>query len=138
MGLNAILISTIVLLGISLYINLFLIFKRKNKTQPAKFSEILREEAGYEDNDIKSFALMCKALREERSEKFVDGWLVPLMGKYVVEHRKNGSYTITTEAFGKIDYYPKANKLLIRKLNSWKKPGLKWIVVNLLHINYDN
>ena len=86
-----------------------------------------------EDNDIKSFALLCKSLREKRSEKFEGGWQLLLEDKYDVQKRDNGSYTISTQYYGTIDYFPKANKLLIRKNNKWIKPGLKWIINNLFN-----
>ena len=82
-----------------------------------KESEKLIELAQKEDNDIKSFALMCKALREKRSEKFQD-WLPLLEMKYEIENRNNGSYSINTQDYGIIDYFPKANKVLIRKENN--------------------
>ena len=97
-----------------------------------KKSEKLTLASQQENNDIKSFGLMCKALREKRSEKFIDGWLEPLQLRFPVEERTNGSYSITTQEFGIIDYYPKANKLLIRKDNKWKQPGLKWIIKKLI------
>lgn len=96
-----------------------------------KNSEILQNKAAEEDNDIKAFGIMTKALRESRSEKFIDGWLKPLSMRYeVVEN--NHKYTITTQKFGVLDYFPKANKLLIRKDNKWIKPGLKWIINKLM------
>ena len=85
-----------------------------------------------EDNDFKSFALLCKALRESRSEKFIDGWLEPLSIRYNIISQDH-KYTITTEDYGILDYFPKANKLLIRKENKWIKPGLKWIINNLFN-----
>ena len=94
-------------------------------------SEKLILTSQQEDNDIKSFALKCKALREVRSEKFEEDWLPILSKRYTVEERNNGSYTINTLIFGFIDYFPKANKLLIREKNEWVKPGLKWIISNL-------
>jgi hypothetical protein len=33
--------------------------------------------------------------------------------------------------YGVVDYFPKANKVLIRKENSWKPHGLKWMLDNL-------
>lgn len=96
-----------------------------------KKSEVLLSASKQEDNDIKSFALQCKALRERRSERFVEDWLPILKDRYPIEQRNNGSYTITSQDHGNIDYYPKANKLLIRVTNKWIKPGLKWIIENL-------
>jgi hypothetical protein len=97
-----------------------------------KKSEELRLISSQEDNDIKAFGLLTKALRESRSEKFVDGWLEPLSMRYDVKE-DNHKYTITTQDYGVLDYFPKANKLLIRKENKWVKPGLKWIINNLMN-----
>lgn len=96
-----------------------------------KTSEKLTQLALEEDNDIKTFALLCKALREKRSEKFTEDWLPVLSEQYNIELRINGSYSINTQKYGIIDYFQKANKLLIRSDNKWVKPGLKWIVNNL-------
>lgn len=98
-----------------------------------KKSEELTSASQQEDNDIKSFALLCKALREKRSERWLEDWMPVLENRYSIEERTNGSYSITTQKFGVVDYFPKANKLLIRKNNKWKKPGLKWIINNLIN-----
>ena len=95
-----------------------------------KESEKLILASQQEDNDIKSFALQCKALRESRSERFVEDWL-PLLSKRYNVVENNHKYTITTQDYGIVDYFPKANKILIRKDNNWIKPGLKWIITNL-------
>jgi len=92
-----------------------------------KKSEELKSQSQQEDSDTKSFGLLCKSLREKRSEKFVEGWLEPLKLRYdVVEN--NHKFTIVTQKYGTIDYFPKANSVLIRKDNQWIKPGLKWII----------
>jgi hypothetical protein len=96
-----------------------------------KKSEELLSASQQEDNDIKSFALQIKALRERRSERFVEDWLPILSERFNIIERNNGSYTIPTQDYGTLDYFPKANTLLIRKSNKWKKPGLKWIIENL-------
>lgn len=98
-------------------------------------SEELEIQSQNEDNDIKAFALLCKSLREKRSEKFEGGWLQLLEQKYNVVKRDNGSYTIATQEYGIIDYFPKANKTLIRSNNRWEKPGLRWIINNLFRDN---
>lgn len=97
-----------------------------------KKSEELILASQQEENDIKSFALQCKALRESRSERFLEDWLPVLSLRYSIEYRTNGSYSINTQNHGIIDYFPKANKLLIRTGNKWIKPGLKWIINNLI------
>lgn len=95
-----------------------------------KESEKLMLASKQEDNDVKSFALQCKALRESRSERFVEDWLLLLSKRYNILEN-NHKYTITTQDYGIVDYFPKANKILIRKDNNWIKPGLKWIITNL-------
>ena len=95
-----------------------------------KESEKLILSSQQEDNDTKSFALQCKALRESRNERFVEDWL-PLLSKRYNVVENNNKYTITTQDYCIIDYFTKANKALIRKDNNWIKPGLKWIIANL-------
>jgi hypothetical protein len=97
-----------------------------------KQSEELLQLAREEENDLKSMGMYIKALRASRSEKFEDGWLLPLSNKYEIKH-ENYKYSITTQDYGIIDFFPKANKLLIRKDNNWIKPGLKWIINNLFN-----
>ncbi len=101
-----------------------------------KKSEEFREKAAQEDNDLKAMGLLNKSLREHRIEKFMES-VLPLLEKAgfdVVE--SNHKYTIDTDTqeikYGVIDYFPKANKLLIRKENKWIKPGLNWMLKNLL------
>lgn len=95
-----------------------------------KKSEELTLASQQEDNDIKSFALQCKALREKRSEKFVEDWLPVFKERFPIQEN-NHKYTIETQQYGILDYFPKSNKLLIRKRNKWVKPGLKWLINNL-------
>lgn len=97
-----------------------------------KKSEIYERESAQEENDIKAFGLLCKALREKRKERFEENWLSALCKEYKVEQRANGSFSIYTDKYGIIDHFPKANKLLIRQKNKWIKPGLKGIIKNLL------
>jgi hypothetical protein len=96
-----------------------------------KESEKYKTLASKEDNDLKVMGLLNKALRERRNEKFEDYWLLKISEKYLIETRNNGSHSIFTEKYDIVDYFPKANKLLIRKDNKWIKPGLQWILKNL-------
>lgn len=97
-----------------------------------KLSESLMQRAREEDNDLKVIGLMTKALREKRLEKFKDMFLEQLStDNYTVEYMERvHRFTILDTPFGIIDFYPKANKILIRKDNDWKKPGLKWLINN--------
>lgn len=98
-----------------------------------KKSEELREQAAKADNDLAAMGLYNKALREERVEKF-GAWYDKLLrsDKVISISEQGGKFTINTDKYGIIDYFPKANKLLIRKENEWKEKGLNWIINNLL------
>lgn len=95
--------------------------------------EQLRKEYDNEDNDIKAFGIGGKIIREERKDRFEDVWLEKIKARYPTELRANGSYAITTDTHGIIDYWPLANKLNIRKGNRWIKPGLRWMINNIMN-----
>lgn len=97
-----------------------------------KPSEKLREEAEQTDNDLVAFGKYTKALREKRKEGFEDNWLSLLENQTEVT-KKGYKYTFDSE-YGIIDYYPKANKLLIRKKNKWIKPALRFIVNKIIEV----
>lgn len=94
-----------------------------------KKSDILFNEARKEENDFKAIALTAKAIRERRMELFESKWLEIVSKQFKVELRPNGSYSINTQLWGILDYYPKSDKLLIRKENKWKKQGLNFLKV---------
>jgi len=98
-------------------------------------SEELKQEAHNKENDMAFLGAMKKAIRQERAEKF-EPWLEELKTSKkiisIISNEEQGKHTINTEKFGIVDYFPKANKLLIRKENSWKTQGLRWIKARLL------
>jgi hypothetical protein len=95
-----------------------------------KESEKLHALADTAEHVMTAYGLRLKAMREARSEKFVEDWLPLLSLRYRIDYN-NGKYTFTTEEFGKIDFFPKANKVLVRRDNDWKKKGLTWIINNM-------
>jgi len=101
-----------------------------------KNSEELRAKAATEDNDFKALGLYVKAIREQRLER-LEKYLPGMEKKgYVLQWVDSSQKLIidTSESakdIGIIDYYPKANKILIRKKNEWKTPGLNWLITNL-------
>ena len=97
-----------------------------------KKSEKIKIEASQEDNDLKALGLYTKVLREQRMENFETKWLLKLKEGHVCEKSTNQSYVIYSKRFGVIDFFPKSNKCLLRKTQKWIKPGLQWIVKNLL------
>jgi hypothetical protein len=95
-------------------------------------SDKLREQLATEGNDLKALGIGKQLIREERSERFEETWLPILQAKCNVKHdAQMGRYTFEANGYGVMDFYPKANKLLIRKLNKWKKPALKWLIAEL-------
>jgi hypothetical protein len=97
-------------------------------------SEIYRQRAQESDNVFAALGLHTKALREERKERFEETWLPKLLEKEVIVTHfaiPQNKYEICFIENGTekiIDYFPKANKVLVRSQNKWIKPGLKWIV----------
>lgn len=98
-------------------------------------SEKLRREAQLEENDLVYMGKMNQVMREQRLERF-EPWIKELQESTEVisleEFSAQGKFTINTDSFGIVDYFPKANKLLIRRQNKWIKPGFKWIRENLI------
>lgn len=97
-------------------------------------AEELHRLADQEDNDSKFLGLKKKAIRQERLERF-EGHIEKLEQRGLIVMPFDGSkHTIDTQTdkFGVIDYFPKANKVLIRKQNKWIVHGLKWIIHKFL------
>ena len=99
-----------------------------------KNSKKLRSEAQAEENDLKALGLYTKALREEGVERF-ENYKDKLLteGFNLTEDETQGKITIEPTNYGAVDYYPKANKILIRKQNRWITGGLCWIRTTLLN-----
>lgn len=104
-----------------------------------KKSEELKNAASEEDNNLKALGLMTKSLREGRLERFQEKVLPQLLekGYDIAYDEQNVRYTIDTAASGKsigiVDFYPKGNKVCIRKTNKWINIGLTWIIERLLN-----
>lgn len=104
-----------------------------------KNSRKLHQEAQQEENDLVYLGKMNQVLREKRLEKWEDWKDKILTSSYVVIYDENigqGKITMVLDKEGlketTIDYFPKANKLLIRKDNRWIKQGLNWLINNLI------
>lgn len=104
-------------------------------------SDYYKEQAAQEENDLKVLGLLNKAIREKRIENFDDNWK-----NKIIEHNRVKAFedipsqhklTFHINNIGNcIDFYPKANKVLIRKKNKWIKPGLNYLI-KLLNIEND-
>ena len=100
-----------------------------------KMSEQLKKEAQQEESDFSYMAKMNKSIREARLERFEEGYAEKLESNKCIVIPFNGSKVVIdtqTEKYGIVDYYPKANKILIRKDNKWLTQGLRWINDTLL------
>ncbi len=101
-----------------------------------KKSKILKQEANETDNDLAYLGKMIKVVREKNLEYFEDNGYIPLLeyNDCIVHPFVGSKFTIFTQTdkYGIIDFYPKANRLLIRKQNKWHSHALKWIKQNLI------
>ena len=102
-----------------------------------KLSQQMKEDVDKEENDLSYMGKMKKVFRQERVERFED--VLPQLLKSVkvidiTHYEAQGKYMITTDTkFGIVDYYPKANKILIRKDNDWILGGMTWLYKNLIN-----
>jgi hypothetical protein len=85
------------------------------------------------ENDFEALSIANKIMREQRCEKFGKWYEKLLESDNVISIREdNFKFIINTNDYGIVDFFPKANKTLIRQKNKWIKPGLRWIVKELL------
>jgi hypothetical protein len=99
-----------------------------------KQSELFRKLSEEEDNDLKALSLNKKAIRAKNIERIIEGdYINKLEAKgYDVFVDKDKIYIETFSKYKTIDFFPKANRLLIRKDNKWEDNALNWIIKNLL------
>ena len=93
------------------------------------------DKAQQEENDYAYMAKTNKSMREARLERFEDGYQEKLERNNCIVIPFNGSKVVIdtqSNEIGIIDYFPKSNKILLRKENNWITQGLKWINNNLL------
>lgn len=96
-------------------------------------TEKLREQLATEENDLKALGIGKQLIREERMEIFEEEWLEKITNsaKVTKYQEANGGYIFWLNDGNIIDFYPKANNLLIRRKNKWIKPALKWLIAEL-------
>lgn len=99
-----------------------------------KRSEELKIQAQSEDNDLKALGLECKALREHRWENIKQNYIDKFTNNSNILSfiEKEESFVLDTLSYKRITFYPKANKILIHSTSKWIKPGLSWIIKNIL------
>lgn len=107
-----------------------------NICDPKALSKQLEAVANQEDNDLAYLGKTRKMYRQKNVETFAEWYdrviASPLVVS-IINHERMGKYEIrTTTKYGVVDYYPKANKILIRYSNTWKTHGLNWIKTYLI------
>ena len=102
-----------------------------------KESDKWRKAAQQADNDLSALGYLTKELRAKRSEKFEDKYYDLLLGTVGTIHSINDGqhYIFEYPPYGKMTFYPKANKLHIHRSNKWIKPGLNWIINKIIKYN---
>lgn len=73
-----------------------------------------------------------REIRALRTEKFKETILPIFQELFDMKERDNGSFTCYTLKYGIIDYYPKADKILIRERNKWIPRGRNWMMNNIV------
>ena len=98
-----------------------------------KSEELLRLDS--EEDNRKAVGLLHtrRSLREERSKKFIE-WIPAFKEKCIsFEYNdKQYCYIIEHSRYGIIKFFPKANKVFLLRKEKWIKPGLRWLVQNIL------
>jgi len=86
-------------------------------------------------SDIPGFRREFMPIRDRRADMFNEKWLATFSDKFgqnFMYDEKKYCYTIQTSNQDNkpwtLDFYPKANKVLIRQENRWIKPGLNWLL----------
>jgi len=97
-----------------------------------KKSDKLFVEAEQEENDFRYWSKIYDAEREKRKENFEDNFLPTIKNSphvLSIEERMSGSMLMIEFSDGvKIDYYPKKDRVFIKKLCHWKSYGKTWIL----------
>lgn len=86
----------------------------------------------FDQNDFKSYFNSGKNKRVQTFEKETF-WILQMdYGVEIEGFRKNETtfFIINSKRFGKVMFYPKSNRLLITKSNTWLNNGLQFIITN--------
>lgn len=73
-----------------------------------------------------------RILKRVRHERFVERYLPKLEERMEVSFIEDSClYVFDMPPYGVVEFYPKPNKMYIRKLDTWLKPALTLIVTEL-------
>lgn len=118
--------------------------KENNTVWSLRKSEILAEIQTEVKNDSLAWELDAKIKREGKVEFFSERWLPKFRAWLQDEIKwddKKECFTLLLEQDDLPvikDFYPKANRVLIRKQNKWLHNGLQWLIKNVLPKEHNN
>ena len=77
---------------------------------------------------------MNKEIREKRSKQ-AEEW-IPTLRENLISmefNEQSNCYALEDRVHGRINYFPKANKIYLYRRDKWIKPGLKWLISNVIN-----
>jgi hypothetical protein len=66
-------------------------------------------------------------------DDFIKSWLPKFQEKVIIKQEKINYYVIYTTTHGIIDFWPGKDRIFFRKKQRWGKPGLEWLIKNVLY-----
>ena len=82
--------------------------------------------------DQESLNVYLKALRIEKEDVFKEYFLGRIAENSIINRQPAHSYEIYSVRFGRVLFYPVLNRCFLLRKSKWIKPGLQWIIKNLL------
>jgi hypothetical protein len=82
--------------------------------------------------DKEALRAYLNALSWEKEDEFNKYFLKRLSDKYAITREPAHCYSILTVRFGIVMFYPKLNRCFLMRKQRWIKPGLQWVIKNLL------
>ncbi len=76
------------------------------------------------------FRELSKEVRQERLKNFEEKWLPKFteVSDMKLVDKEALKYSVTMEKWGEVYFFPKANKVLIKKENRWIERGLPFLI----------
>lgn len=95
-----------------------------------KKSELLHRQADESDNDFQFWNFKTQAEKEEKFERFTEHHLPKIQQseKVISVEDREHMFMIEFSDGTRIDYYPKKDRVFIKKINHWKSDGLAWLL----------
>ncbi len=82
--------------------------------------------------DQEALKVYLKALRWEKEDAFKEYFLKRISENSIINRQPAHSYEIYSVRFGRVLFYPVLNRCFLLRKSKWIKPGLQWIIQNLL------